>query len=119
MSDKVVLTALREKFGPIVPLFPEVRAAMSALSSFLKAIEQEFKEKQESWLKEIDGVIQQFTSSKPGNVCVAQWDNEGILVRDVHLTVDWRPRLSFLQRRHSDLANLERMEISNLMPADY
>jgi hypothetical protein len=119
MSDKAMLTALREKFGPVVPLFPEVRAAMSALSSFLKAIEQEFKEKQESWLKEIEDVTQQFTSSKPGNVCVAKWDNEGTLVEDVQLTVNWRLRLLFLQQRHPHLANLERMEISNLMPADY
>jgi hypothetical protein len=119
MSDKAMLTALREKFGPVVPLFPEVRAAMSALSSFLKAIEQEFKEKQESWLKEIKDVTQQFTSSKPGNVCVAKWDNEGTLVEDVQLTVNWRLRLLFLQQRHPHLANLERMEISNLMPADY
>jgi hypothetical protein len=116
--DKAVLTALKEKFGAIVPLFPEIRAAMSALSSFLTAVEQEFKEKQENWLKEIEDVIQQFTGSKPGNICAAEWDNEGMLLEDVQLTVGWRPRLSFLQQRHSNLANLERMEISNLMPAD-
>lgn len=115
--NKTMLEETKKRVGSSAALFPEARATLSALSSFLKSVEKEFQASQEAWLELIESTIRLYKEQFPHSLCTAKWGPGGHLVEDVHLTVDWRSRLTTLQKRHLALLKLEKVEISSLRPA--
>jgi hypothetical protein len=112
--DATMLEEAKKRAGSSAALLPEVRATLSALSSFLKSIQKEFQANQEAWLELIDSTICCYKEQFPNSLCTAKWASAGHLLEDVHLTVDWRSRLALLQKRHLPLPKLEKVEISSL-----
>ena len=114
--DSAFLETIKKRVGDSAALFPEVRAAMSAISAFLESIQKQFKADQDTCLAPIEATIDSSRDHYPHNLCAAKWLSRGHLVEDIHLTIEWRRRLTHLQKRHLRLHKLEKVEISSLKP---
>jgi hypothetical protein len=113
-EENEMLIRAKDRLGSWAPLFPEIRAAVSSLSSFLESVHRSFEPRLHEWLKELDDAVPQ--GDGYGQLCAAKWAASGDLEEEIHLSIDWRQRLKSLQRRHSRLVDLEKVEVSSLMP---
>jgi hypothetical protein len=116
--DKKLLEELELALGKEVLIAPLVREYVSSLSSVLVEVRRMLEIKKNNWLDTLDLWVSRYraiteSDSERSSIGVAaiSLDERGTVSEEIHLLVEIRERLEFLQRANEHLANLHKVQI--------
>jgi hypothetical protein len=115
--DKKVLEELESLKGKNVPVMPLLREYVASLSAIIGEVRHQYQEKINAWSNTLDEWVHRYSESASGSetsmlgVAARRTDENGRIMEEIHLTVQFRERIAALQETNQRLVNLHKLQV--------